>query len=739
MGDTKRVNLCAAALAITVWSSQSVASSTTPSRQPEPIQIVVLSGQPDRVSGGDALVQISVSRPDPQSFSVSLNGQDISNVFHEQAHSFVGLVSDLRNGENKLRVDVSGILPAFLVLTNYPIQGPIVSGPHVHPFICQTDAFKLPDQSTLGPALDADCSAPTRLNYVYMSTATKAFKPLPSTTSLPDDVAKTTTTTGSTVNFVVRLETATINRGIYQSAILYDPTVDPTPGPLSSPPAWNKVLIGIHGGGCPGGWYTQVGSASIIDAIPSWILDAQRLSQGYAIYFNTLQNPSNSCNPFLAGETAMMGKEHFIKTYGVPRYSLSIGGSGGAYTSLQVIDAFPGLFDGALIEATFPDAISIALSGMDGHLLTHFFTVTDPTGFTDAQQVAISGYKGHQAWYQAANQAGRTDPRPHRQDVQDYASAVWSAAVPESVRYDPLTNPKGARPTIWDVSKNIYGTDPETGFALRVFDNVGVQYGLGALNAGIITKAQFIEINKRIGGYDRDDNYVSHRTVADVHAIVEAYRSGVQLSGGGGLASVPIVDLSGTVEESAYYHYQWFHFAVRERLLNANGNIDNHVMWRGDYDSDDPNSVYERAFELINRWISSIKADRAQVSVHQRILENKPSEMIDGCWTASKPRQFIAETQSYGGRGTTQCNALWPAYAFPRFVAGGPLAANMLKCQLKPIDQREYRTPFSAEELDQLRSIFPQGTCDWTKPGVDFRGVSVGISYGPAPSEPGTH
>jgi hypothetical protein len=738
MPDATRVILCATALAFTGCSSRPVAPSTPPTRG-QAIQIVVLSGQPDRVSGGDALVQIRVPRTEQKSFSVTLDGQDISNAFHQQALSYVGLVSGLKNGENTLGVDVSGLPPASLVLTNYPIQGPIVSGPHVYPFICQTEAFKLPDQSTLGAASDADCSAPTKINYVYMSTATKVFRPLPSTIRLPGDVAKTTTTTGSTVNFVVRLETATINRGIYQSAILYDPTVDPTPGPLSSPRAWNKVLIGIHGGGCPGGWYTQVGSAAIIDDVSSWILDAQRLGQGYAIYFNTLQNPSNSCNPFLAGETAMMGKEHFIKTYGVPHYSLSIGGSGGAYTSLHVIDAFPGLFDGALIDATFPDALSIALSGMDGHLLTHFFTVTDPTGFTDAQQVAISGYKGHQAWYQAANQAGRTDPEPHRPDVQDYTSAVWNSVVPESVRYDPLTNPTGARPTIWDVTKNIYGTDSDTGFALRVFDNVGVQYGLRALNAGLITKAQFLEINDRIGGYDRDDNYVSHRTVADEHALVEAYQSGVQLSGAGGLAGVPIVDLSGTVDESAGYHYQWFHFAVRERLLNANGSIDNHVMWRGDYDSDTPDSVYERAFELINQWISSIKADRTEVSVHQKILEDKPSEMIDGCWTASKPRQFISETQSFGGQGTTHCNSLWPAYAFPRFVAGGPLAANILKCQLKPLEPKDYRTPFTTEELDQLRRIFPQGTCDWTKPGIDFRAVSVGVSYGPAPSEQGTH
>ena len=29
-----------------------------------------------------------------------------------------------------------------------------------------------------------------------------------------------------------------------------------------------------------------------------------------------------------------------------------------------------------------------------------------------------------------------------------------------------------------------------------------MQYGLAALNAGVITKAQFLDLNERIGGYD---------------------------------------------------------------------------------------------------------------------------------------------------------------------------------------------------------------------------------------------
>ena len=59
--------------------------------------------------------------------------------------------------------------------------------------------------------------------------------------------------------FVVRVETGTMNRGIYQNVVLHDPTRDPAPTPFTPPPAWNRRLIALHGVGCPSGWYRQGG------------------------------------------------------------------------------------------------------------------------------------------------------------------------------------------------------------------------------------------------------------------------------------------------------------------------------------------------------------------------------------------------------------------------------------------------------------------------------------------------
>jgi hypothetical protein len=305
----------------------------------------------------------------------------------------------------------------------------------------------------------------------------------------------------------------------------------------------------------------------------------QRLSEGWGIFINTLQNPSTSCNIIVAGEAIMMGKQHFIKTFGVPIYTISTGGSGGAITSEGVGNTFAGLFHGILISAAFPDTLAIPMSGADGHLLTHYSTVTNPTECTLAQQVAISGYKGQQAWYDAANQSGRIDPVPSRVDIPGYSSAAWNSAVPPALRYDPTTNPGGARPTMFDWVRNVYGRDTTTGFGLSPFDNVGVQYGLAALKSGAITTTQF-DLNQLIGGVDHDYNYVANRSVGDIGAIQRVYQSGANMDGSGGLKDIPVFDM-GSYNDTSGYHYQWYRFAIRARLLQSNGDVGNHVMWRG--------------------------------------------------------------------------------------------------------------------------------------------------------------
>ena len=57
----------------------------------------------------------------------------------------------------------------------------------------------------------------------------------------------------------------------------------------------------------------------------------------------------------------------------------------------------------------------------------------------------------------------------------------------------------------------------------------------------------------------------------------------------------------------------------------------------------------------------------------------------------------------------------------------------MLKCQLKPIEPRDYGGSLSASDRERLRHVFPDGVCDWSKPGVNQVPVVTWASFGPAP------
>ena len=175
--------------------------------------IHALSSDPRLVSGGNVLVQVDAPR-EGASLSIDLNGRDVTGEFQRDPRTgaLIGLVGGLTIGQNTVNVFDHGTHADSLALTNYPISGPITSGPHITPFICQTQEFVLPDGSKLGPPLDADCSVPTVVQYLYLATGASALVPLPSTSRLPDDVSKITTLAGLTVPFVVRVETSTINQ-----------------------------------------------------------------------------------------------------------------------------------------------------------------------------------------------------------------------------------------------------------------------------------------------------------------------------------------------------------------------------------------------------------------------------------------------------------------------------------------------------------------------------------------------
>ena len=152
--------------------------------------------------------------------------------------TLTGVVDGLQFGGNIVTVKPNGRgrgrpKPVTLTLTNYPITGPVFSGPHQHPFICsvQDQGLGQPlvdDEEEGFPVFDAlgniigyskNCSAETLVVYVYKSTD-HSFKLYPLGGERPEDMAQTTTMDGLTVDYIVRWERGTINRFIYSIAML---------------------------------------------------------------------------------------------------------------------------------------------------------------------------------------------------------------------------------------------------------------------------------------------------------------------------------------------------------------------------------------------------------------------------------------------------------------------------------------------------------------------------------------
>ena len=157
---------------------------------------------------------------------------------------------------------------------------------------------------------------------------------------------------------------------------------------------------------------------------------------------------------------------------------------------------------------------------------------------------------------------------------------------------------------------------------------------------------------------------------------------------------------------------------MRERLRKANGRVDNHVMLVEDYryglySTESP--VLREALRQMDRWLEALAADTSSEPLADKVVRAKPDDLTDACWSRDEEPLKIVEVQI---RGSGRCEVIYPSPPAPREVAGAPLAGDVVKCQLKPVDPGDYAIRFSPEEMRRLRGMFPGGVCDWSKPGV---------------------
>ncbi len=140
---------------------------------------------------------------------------------------------------------------------------------------------------------------------------------------------------------------------------------------------------------------------------------------------------------------------------------------------------------------------------------------------------------------------------------------------------------------------------------------------------------------------------------------------------------------------------------------------------------------FQKGWTLLNLWVTAIKNDTSGATQHQKVINNRPASVVDGCWPTAT--SFVAEPQTLSSTANTACNTAYPSWTNPRYIAGGPIQANIYKCQLKPVSTADYTVTFTPAEMTRLNTIFPGGVCDWTKPGVNQTPLVTWPSFGPSP------
>lgn len=687
------------------------------------LTVEAVSTRPEYVTGGDVLLAVGGVEGEDEPV-VAVDGEPVDDVaWRDGDDAQLALVEGLDEGEHEITV-TAGDDEASLTVVNHPVTGPLFSGPHLPMPSCSTEVYGL------GAPVDEDCSAAEPVvRWSYVDTAGERV-PLDDPTVVPDDVD--TLDDGETP-FIIREERGTLNRAVYWITVV-DPDPNPDDPSAWDDAAWNGRLVYEYGGGC-GVTYSQ-GFKLLGDA------DLQVLKAGYAHATATLNTFQVSCNAHTSAETTMVVKEHFSEAYGLPELTIGSGGSGGAIQQLQIVQNYPGLLDAAAPLLTFPDAVSIAADVLDCGLLERSFREGAAASWTPEEQLAVTGHLDPgtcRFWEQTFVQ----NVNPSEGCTLELLAAASSAidgltegmpdGIGDSLVYDPETNPDGLRCTLQDGNVNVLGVDPDTGFARRPWDNVGVQYGLAALAEGDITFDQFVALNESIGSYDIDGNWVDERAEATEETIGIAYETGLVNQGGGDLRRIPIIAVNVWSDDQGDVHTRDRVFAARERVRDEDGELaPNFMIWtrglpEGETLVDSLTGSVSLGLEVVSvldEWataVAEVAPDHDELPTDELAVvleETRPEDAVDNCITADGERVSGLDLYEQDG----PCSDPYPISRSPRTVAGAPLVNDIIKCTLVPVAEAAeagvYGSELTDDQIARLEEVFPDGVCDWTQPGV---------------------
>ena len=736
------------------------AALAAPQLPPQNVEIRTLSNRADLISSGDALVEVRLPQTvPPHQLALRLNGRDVTSQFHYLAaeRRMVAVLGGLVEGENDLVADANGggrgRPYASLTITNHSRGGPVFSGPQMQPWICATKdgatvTVTVPGTDLSAPVasrvsgldsdpVDAKCNAPSKFTYFYqpkakqgsactftLTGADPCFVPYDlASPPARSDIADFTNDRGDTVKSIVRVERGTMNRGIYELVAFHDP-VQPSSA-WAPQKGWNGKLLWMFGASAAAHRFQTPTNVNTI-------FNDVALRRGFMVASASLNNNGTNANHVLAAESVMMVKEHIAEQYGPIRYTIGNGCSGGSIQQHTIASSYPGLLDGLQPNCSYMDQFNIEMEIKDCGLLAGNYFITGAGASLSAEKRAAIGGQNNPGFCQVwvGSFVPAYDPK---------RAANCGAGFPQALVYDPVTRPNGVRCDILDHEANRIGTFVDTDGvrkANKIFDNVGVQYGLRALREGRISAEEFVQLNEGVGSYSPDLAWsgatgAPAARVASLASTIENLHFTAASGDARHLSQVAIIDLRGNQNPNGDIHANWRSWSMRERLDNANGHHANQVIWASTPGLAPGAALARKSFVTMDAWLAAVEADASARTRAQKIVANRPNGLRDVCYATNgaTDAQLEAELEL----GSSACPVTYQSS--PRQVAGGPLTEDIFKCQLRPIDWADsVYAGLDTAQRARLEAVFPGGVCDWSRPGVGQRTSPGWVTFsGPTP------
>jgi hypothetical protein len=688
-------------------------TTDAPGLRPGQIEMTTIDVRPSLVAGHRVRIAVRGVRLGDM-LVVTMNGRNVTRRFSRVASrpgqnqgAFEGTVAHLHLGANEVTAraidEPFGTRSVQLRILDHPAQGPVISGPHQVPFQCETRREGLPASHR------PDCAVASTYHWWYRDTEgnfhrlAHPFAPYPVGTS-------TAVVNGRRVPFVVRVDSEVINRAVTRFAVLDDPHARGRHAHFQ-PTEWNHNVSWHFGESCGTGYHqgTDGGEKAIFDPVTTvsstnlagpFLHIPSLLRDGYMVGQSSLTIFGVACNQVLAAETLMMAKQYIVDHYGDVVHLIGGGASGGAIQQYTIANAYPGVLDAGTPLLSFPDLVTVTMTLGDCTVLQHYFA-------------------GHPSW--SVTRQDQVTGLETPQVCKDWSNGF-------SHLFSPTSCPRGVhrgggvRCDLQDDLKNILGVSRRTHAALRPLDNVGVQYGLQAFKTGDITAAQFLDLNRSVGGLDDNGRFVRRRESMSRYEARRIFANSI-VSENAAVNTAPMIDqtlVGSNLTPDIDIHDQIRPYEIRARLNRRYGNHNSQVIWSGA-------TLPTSAIPVADSWLDRL--DQLQV------LRPWKSR----AWLVAHSRPLAANDSCRVGTPSLPVRCTVGDQTGPRQIAGGPLTEDVFKCHLRPLRRHDYPASLTAAQFRTLRHVFGHGVCNYRRPSVGYVAHSrswVSFGDGRGPSRP---